>query len=422
MKHKKTTLKNGLRIITVPMKEAQTAIGMVLVETGSHYEEERINGLSHFLEHMCFKGTASRTGDDIKSELDNMGAESNAFTGFEYTGYYAKAHHKKIGNIINLVSDIYLNSTFPKKDIEIERGVITEEINMYEDLPSRTVWDIWSELLFPNQPAGRTILGPKKNIQSLKQQDFIDYYKKHYVPKKTVVVIAGNINQTDVLKQIKKIFNDIPSGKMIKKEKVIEKQKSPQIKIRYKKTDQTHLIIGFRAFDLKDKRSAKANLMATVLGKGFSSRLFKRMRDELGMCYYTRADLDSLSDHGYFVVSSGVGNKRAEEAVEVIIDEYRKLKEELISDKELCKAKEFSTGRLAIGLETSDSIADFYGFQELHHLDIKSPREKIKKVKEVNSKDIQKLAKQIFTNDRLNLAIVGPFKDDRKFKKLLKIK
>lgn len=421
MRHKKTVLKNGLRIITVPMKDTQTAIGMVLVEAGSQYEDKKINGLSHFLEHMCFKGTNTRSGAEINNELDGMGAESNAFTGSEYTGYYAKAHSKKIPKIIDIISDIYLNSTFPQEDIDIEKGVIIEEINMYQDLPQRTVWDVWNSLLYKNQPAGMTILGPKENIESLKHKDFSDYHKKHYVPKKTVFIVAGNIDEKEIIKQIKRTFENMPSGKVVKKEKVIDKQKSPEIKIQYKNTDQTHLIVGFRAFDLKDKRNTDAKMMAAVLGKGMSSRLFRRMRDELGMCYYTRADLDTMTDHGFFVVSSGVNNARAEEAVEVILDEFKKLKNELISDAELKKAKELTIGRAAIGLESSDAVADYFGGQELHHLKIQSTKERTKKIKAVTAKDIQKLACEIFTKDRLNLAIVGPFKDENRFKKLMKV-
>ncbi|MCB9805714.1 insulinase family protein [Candidatus Nomurabacteria bacterium] len=421
MNYKKTVLDNGLRIITVPMKDSQTSIAMVLVEAGSHYEDEKINGLSHFLEHMCFKGTKNRTGHEINSYLDSIGAEANAFTGFEYTGYYAKAHFKKINKILDVVSDIYLNSTFPEKGIEPERGVIIEEINMYEDLPQSQVWYEWVKLLYPNQPAGRSILGPKENIRSFKQKDFIDYYKKHYIAEKTVVIVAGNIDQKEVLRDVKEKFKNIPTGKIVKKDKVKEYQKAPQINVRYKKTDQTHLVLGFRAFDLKNKKNMALKVASVVLGKGFSSRLFKRMRDELGMCYYTRASAEALTDHGYFTVSAGVTNSRVEEAIEVIVDEFKRLRDELISDEEIKKAKDFAIGHTAIGLETSDAIADFYGFQELQHEEIKNPKDKIRKLKEVTSKDVQKVIQEIVKNDRLNLALIGPFKENKKFKKILKV-
>lgn len=424
MKYKKTVLPNGLRIITVPMTDTQSAIGMVLVEAGSDYETKEINGLSHFLEHICFKGTKNRSIVDIKEELDGMGASSNAFTSNEFTGYYAKTHYKKIDKVIDLVSDMYLNPTFPEKDIDIERGVILEEINMYEDLPQVTVkWDVWNELLYPNTPAGRTILGPKENIKSMQRNDFVKYHKTHYVPQKTVVVVAGNVDQSKVVKQVKETFGEIKKGKVVKSVKTKESQKAPQIKIKHKKTDQTHLVLGFRAFDLHDKRNYALKVAATILGQGFSSRLFTRMRDELGMCYYAKAHTDTFSDRGNFHVSTGVGNKRAFEAVEVIMEEFKKLRDFEISEKELKKAKEFIAGHVATGLETSDDLADFFGFQELMHEEIIKPSEKIKKIKEVTVKDIQKVLKQIMKPEKLNLALIGPFtkKDEAKFTELLKI-
>lgn len=424
MKYKKTVLPNGLRIITVPMKDTQSAIGMVLVEAGSDFETKEINGLSHFLEHMCFKGTEKRDIVAIKEELDGMGASSNAFTGNEYTGYYAKTHYKKIGKVIDLVSDMYLNPTFPEKDIDIERGVIIEEINMYEDLPQVTVkWDVWNKLLYPESAAGMTILGPKENIKKLQRDDFVKYHETHYVPGKTVIVIAGNIDQTKVLKQVKETFGEIKKGKILKRAKTKESQKAPQLKIKNKKTDQTHLVLGFRAFNLSDKRNYALKVAATILGKGFSSRLFTRMRDELGMCYYAKANHETYSDRGTFNVTTGVGNERALESVEVIMEEFKKLRDEEITEKELKKAKEFIAGHIATGLETSDDLADYFGFQELMHEDIVKPSEKIKKIKAVTAKDIQKVLKQIMKPEKLNLAMIGPYdkKDEAKFKKLLKI-
>jgi predicted Zn-dependent peptidase len=405
------------------MAETQSAIGMVLVEAGSDYETKEINGLSHFLEHMCFKGTTNRDADQIKTELDNMGASSNAFTGNEFTGYYAKTHHKKIGKVIDLVSDIYLNSTFAEKDIDIERGVIIEEINMYEDLPQQNIWYLFQELLYKNNPQGRTILGPKENIKKLKREDFVKYHEAHYVPSKTVVVVAGKIDQKEVLKQIKETFGEIKKKKAIKKDKLKQSQKSPQLSIKNKKTDQTHIMLGFRAFDLHDKRNPALKVASTILGRGFSSRLFKKMRDELGMCYYTKAQVDTFHDRGSFYVATGVGNKRAYEAVEVIMEEFRKLRDEEISDAEIKKAKEFIVGHVATGIETSDDFADFFGFQELMHEDIIRPADKIKKIKAVTQEDIKKVLNQVIKKESLNLALIGPFtkNDEAKFKKLLKI-
>lgn len=421
MKHKKYVLDSGLRVIFVPMKDVQTAVSMVLVETGSHYENKENNGLSHFLEHMCFKGTTKRTGEEMKLELDNIGASSNAFTGDEYTGYYAKVHSKKLKKAINIVSDIYLNSTFPQKDIEIEKGVIIEEINMYEDLPQRQVVDIFEELLYKDQPAGRTILGTKENLKKFKQEDFINYHKDHYISDKTVFVVAGKFDEKSTLKQIKDVFSHIPKGKVIKKVKIKEKQKSPEVKLKYKKTDQSHLILGFRGFPMSDERNWSLKLAATILGQGFSSRLFKKMRDELGICYYSHAYNDTFTDAGVFMVNAGVGVDRTKEAVQAILEEFKKLKTELVDEKELHKAKELILGRSATSLETSDEYANFYGFQELFHLDIINPKQRYEKIKNITSKDIKRVFNQIAKNSKLNLAIVGPNKDEKEFIDILKI-
>ena len=423
MKYKKTVLKNGMRIITVPLLDSQSAIGMMLVETGSDFETKKQNGLSHFLEHMVFKATNTRTGDEIKLELDGMGASSNAFTSNEFTGYYAKASKEKISKVINLISDLYINPIFPQKDIDIERGVIIEEINMYEDLPQRTVIDLWQELLYPNTSAGRSIIGPKENIKAFNREDFVDYHTKHYVPSKTVCVVAGGINENEVISQIKEIFEPIQSQKYEKRIKTKYSQKSPQLKIKYKKTDQSHLILGFRAFKQSDKRNYALKVASVILGQGFSSRLFTKMRDELGMCYYTKAGLDTYTDRGAFIVRSGVTISRTQEAVQVIVDEYKKLRDEVISEKELKKAKDFLIGNFAIGLETSEDVADYFGFQELLREEILKPKQYIAKIKEVTTTDIQKTLKQIMKTENLNLALIGPFdqKNSKKFKSLLNI-
>lgn len=421
MKYHKKVLKNGLRLITVPMKDSQSAIAMVLVEAGSDYESKEINGLSHFLEHMCFKGTTNRTGEEINYDLDSLGAESNAFTGDEVTGYYAKAHSKKVGKILDIVSDMYLNPTFPEHDIEIEKGVIMEEINMYKDMPSRVAWYVWEELLYGDQPAGRTTLGPKENIKKFTREDFVKYHQTHYMPQKTTVVVAGNIDNKIILKQVEEKFGLAENTKITKKPKVKISQKTPAVKIENKKSDQSHIRIGFHAFKLGDKRNAALRVAKVILGSGMSSRLFKKMRDELGMCYYTRAMLNNGADSGNFLVGAGVGSARAEEAVSVIIDEFKKLRDEEITEKELKKAKEFIMGNMATSHETSEAWADFFGFQEIMNQDIRNLKQLEKEIKAVTVSDIKKVLKQVFKNEKLNLAIVGPHKDGSKFKKLLKV-
>lgn len=421
MKFKKTILKNGLRVITVPMKDNPTATVLVLVETGSKYETKKLNGISHFLEHMCFKGTAKRLkAIDISKELDALGSQYNAFTAQEYTGYYAKSDAKHFKKIFDVVSDIYLNSTFPEAEMEKEKGVIIEEINMYEDMPNRHVQDLMMKLLYGDTPAGWNIAGEKKNILNMKRDDFVKYKKEHYLMEATTLVIAGKLNEKEVMKEVNRVFAKISSGKKAQKMKVKEKQIKPEVLVSFKKTDQTHFVLGVRSFDLFNKKNAILSVLAGVLGGGMSSRLFQKLREEMGVGYYVRAYNDSYTDHGFFQISAGVDNKRIEEVLKAVLLECKKLKEERISEEELNKVKEFLIGNMKLSLESSDDIANFFGGQELLKKEIKSLEEKATEIRKVTSFQIQSLAKELFRDAKLNLALIGPFKDKSKFSKILK--
>jgi predicted Zn-dependent peptidase len=422
MQYKKTTLKNGLRVITVPLKNTETVTAMVLVSAGSDYETKEINGLSHFLEHMCFQGTVRRpnTGD-VSRELDELGAQSNAFTSKEYTGYWAKAQSKHLPKLIDIVSDIYQNPIFTEDAIQREKGVVIEEMKMYEDLPQAKAGEVFEELMYGDQPAGWPIIGREDIVRNLTQKDLVDYRSKHYVAKGTVVVIAGKINEAKTIKMVDEAFKNISKAKKEKKINVKESQKTPQVKIHYKETDQAHIIIGFRAFPLGHKDNYKVGGLESVLGHGMSSRLFRKMRDELGLCYYVRAGHDASLDRGYFAIASGVAKDRVKEAILAILAECRKMKEELVSDTELKKAKELRTSGLYLGLETSDQYADFYAFPELLGQKIKTAEERVKKIESIKAKDVMQVAKEIFVNTGLNLSIVGPYKDAKEFEEILKI-
>ncbi|NQV88495.1 MAG: insulinase family protein [Parcubacteria group bacterium] len=420
MKFKKKVLKNGMRVITIPMKDNPAVSVFVLVEAGSKYETKEINGLSHFLEHMVFKGTARRpVASDISREFDSLGSQHNAFTSQEFTGYYAKVHPKHVSKIIDVLSDMYLNPLFEAKEIEKEKGVIVEEINMYEDMPQRHIRDLIMQLVYGDQPAGWSILGPNKNIKAIKREDFINYRKKHYVAKATTVVVSGNFNEKKVLKEISEAFKNISTGRKYPKEKVIEKQNKPKVLVKFKETDQTHMVLGFRAYDIFDKRTPALDLLATILGGGMSSRLFDKLRNQMGVCYYVRAFGDQYTDHGMFGVASGVDNTRVKEVILAILDELKKLKNEIVSEEELKKAKEYSIGNMFLTLEPSDDIAQFYGAQEILRQKIKTPEEMAKELRKVTARDIQKVAKDIFQNKKLNLALIGRFKESREFEQIL---
>ncbi|MFZ3011679.1 MAG: pitrilysin family protein [Minisyncoccia bacterium] len=421
MKFSKKVLKNGLRVVTIPMKENPTVTVLVLVEAGSKYEEKRNNGISHFLEHMCFKGTVKRPkAIDISKELDSLGSQYNAFTAQEYTGYYAKSDAKHFSQIFEIVSDIYLNSTFPEAEMQKEKGVIIEEINMYEDLPNRHVQDLMMELLYGDTPAGWNIAGTKKNIIKMKRDDFVAYKKAHYLPEATVLVVAGSVTEKEVLREAKKIFGHIKRGKKMSKVKVKETQNKPEVLVNFKKTDQTHFVLGARTYDLFNKNNAVLAVLGGVLGGGMSSRLFQKLREEMGVGYYVRAYNDTYTDHGFFQISAGVDNKRINEVLLAVLEECKKLKNEKVGEEELNKVKECLIGNMKLSLESSDDIANFYGGQELLKRKSQNLEEKASAIRKVTAEQIKNLAGEIFQNKKLNLALIGPFKEKTSFLKILK--
>ncbi len=420
MQYKKITLPNGLRIIHVPVKGNPSVTVMALVETGSNYESKEENGLSHFLEHMMFKGTKKRpTSMDINKELDGLGAQSNAFTGNEVTGYWAKAEKKHFKKLLEIISDLYINPTLPAKELEKERGVILQEISMYEDQPQMKVWEVFSELMYGDTPAGRSIAGTPNNIKKFKREDFEEYRNRHYTAKKTIVVVAGDIKESLVLDDAKKYFKGIKDAKKVGKDKVSSEQSSPKMKIFKKKTDQTHLVLGFKLKTKSDKERLSLKLLAGVLGKGMSSRLFQKMREELGICYYVSAGRGEFTDHGYFTVSTGVDPKRVDEALKAIIEECHKLKTDLVTVEELNKTKDYLIGSMYLSLETTDALADYYVEQEIVRGEMRDPKSLESSIRSITPKDLITISKKVFVKEKMNLAVVGEGMDLPRLKKLL---
>ncbi|MBI5140438.1 MAG: insulinase family protein [Candidatus Vogelbacteria bacterium] len=422
MQYIKKILSNGLRVIAVPEADSLAATILVLVEAGSKYESKDVNGLSHFLEHMCFKGTKSRPrAIDITSELDSLGAQYNAFTGHEYTGYYAKVQARYFDKALDIVSDLYLNPVFDEKEIEKEKGVVVEEINMYEDLPQRKVEDLIIELLYGDQPAGWPITGPIGTVQSLKKENFTDYRGKHYVASATTVIIAGKFDQKTIFKKVGEKFKDMSKSKKHGKIRTIDKQIRPKVLLRHKASDQTHLVLGFRTYNAYDKRNYALEVLAGALGGSMSSRLFQRVREDMGAAYYVRSANDSFTDHGYLEIGAGVDNKRAVEVIVAILDEIKKIRDKGLSSDELQMVKDSISGNTILGLETSDAKALFYGGQDVLKKKIIDPEEYIKNVQKVTGKELLRVAKEIFKNSNLNLAIIGPFEQSEVFARILSL-
>jgi predicted Zn-dependent peptidase len=403
-------LSNGLRVVMIPQADAQTATALILVGTGSKYEKKTENGLSHFLEHMYFKGTTNRpNAKTIAEAFDTLGALSNAFTTHEYTGYYAKGNPAHTNEFIDILSDIYCNSLFPESEIKKEIGVVLEEINMYEDMPSYKASEQLFELMYGDQPAGWSVIGPKATVSSFTRKDLIRYQKSHYTADNTIVVIAGSIDPVTVYKKIKVAFAGITTATAHRRKKVIDTQSAPQSILLYKKTDQANLALGFRSIPIVHADRAAVSLLAMILGGGMSSRLFLLLREELGAVYDVHIEHDVFTDHGVFAIAAGIDKTRLDEIVSRIIGELVLIKNELVSEKELAKVKEQAIGMMRLGLESSDSIAGFYGTQVLLKGMYSTPEQLTKEYMKVTAEDIQRVAKKIFVSEHANLSVVGPF-------------
>jgi len=420
MQYKKTKLKNGLRIITVPMKDTQTATVVVMVGVGSRYETDKEAGLSHFIEHMFFKGTEKRpTTLDISEELDAVGGEFNAFTSKDKTGYYAKVDSKHLSVALDVVSDMYLNSKIEEGEIKKESGTIIQELNMYEDMPMQKVGEVYEEMLYKKNPLGREIIGTKKTIASFKRKDFIDYMSRFYVANDTVVCVAGKFDEKKITKEIERYFSNMARGKKAAIQKVKENQKQNELKIKFKKTDQTHFVVGVRAYHENHQDRFALSLLSIILGGNMSSRLFIEVREKKGLAYYVRTAGDSFEDCGYLATQAGVEHKNLKLALETILKEYKKITTQEVSAKELRNAKDYIKGKSVMGLEASDEVAMFFIDQEVRKKRIMTMEEIFSKIEKVTIKDILRVAKDIFQNKNLNLAVIGPHKNSGEIKNIL---
>ncbi|MCL4406086.1 MAG: insulinase family protein [Patescibacteria group bacterium] len=415
----KTIFPNGLRYIFVPEPQSLATTVLVLVAAGSEYETKDKSGISHFLEHLCFKGTTKRPRSGaIAAELDALGAEYNAFTANEMTGYYAKAANKNFEKILEIVADLYMNPIIDQAEMDRERGVILEEINMYEDLPMEKVKENFAKLLYGDQPAGWSVAGNKEVIRRLNREDIVAYRTRHYLPPKTTVIVCGGIPENPE-KTVWKYFEAMPRGETVKKEKTIDSQTEPELNLQTKSTDQLHLVLGSRGINAFDPRRYALMVLADILGGSMSSRMFVKIRDEMGAAYYVRSGVDESSDHGSIFVAAGIDKTKMIDVCRVILAEFEDLKNNPVSEAELNKAKEHLSGNLILQLETSDDIAVFFGAEEIVSGKVLTPAEVLRKIKEVTPEDIRSLAGEIFKKSRLNLAAIGPDFEEKALRDLL---
>ncbi len=408
-----TQLKNGLRVITAPLHDTKAVTVLIMAAVGSRYESDNQAGISHFMEHMFFKGTLKRpTPLAISTELDGLGASFNAFTAEEYTGYFVSTSANHFDQAFDIISDMLINGQFRPKELEREKGVIEEEINMYQDIPQAVVEQEHKKLVFGNNPLGRPIAGYKTTVNSFKRQDFINYKEIFYTPSNLVVVVAGNPKfggrRHDWLKSIKATFNlkDRPSRSC---QRAAYARSNQRVSIKTRPSDQAHFILSVPCFGHTDPRKPILKVMVNLLGGMMSSRLFTQVREKRGLAYYISAGLDSFSDTGLLYARAGVRLKGLEQALQITTLELAKLSRELVGPKELAKSIHNLEGSLYLGLEDSMAIASYLAKEALFQPKIRQPEQLIEQFSSVKAKQIKDLMANLFDPKKLRLSLVGPF-------------
>jgi len=421
MKYTKKVLQNGLTVIEVPSHDAESVVVDFFVKTGSRSEAPKENGISHFLEHFLFKGTKKYPSAlAISSLIDSIGGEMNANTGKEHTQYYIKAASKHLPLIFEVLTDMIQNPLLDEVELEKEKGVIVEEINMYKDTPMYEIENVLEQTMWPKDALGRDIAGTKEIVTKFNTAMFADYINRHYQTPNMILGVSGKYEQKMLDALIKKHWQDRPKKKFHGWAKAQDKQSSPRLKVEFKQTEQAHLSLGFKSFDYNDKRNAAQSVLGAILGGGMSSRLFTEVREKRGLAYYVRASGSNYQDTGVFNIGSGVQVGKIEEAIKVIFGELKKIKTGTVAETELLKAREYLKGRITLALEDNQVRLDWFLTNTAFHSKIETPEEAFKRIDAVTAEHVQKLAREIFVRKSLSLAIIGPYKNQEAFKKLLK--
>ncbi len=416
MNNRLTKFPNGLRLLTVPQAEALSFSLLVLVSAGAKNEDKSQSGISHFLEHLGFKGTTNRPSSlELASEFDILGANKNACTSHDFTGYYVTAIPEKAERATELLADLYLNPLYPEEEIKKEKGVVLEEIKMYEDKPSSLVWDVFSGLAYGDTPAGRTVLGERETVKNLTREDLLAFRKKYYLASGTIIVAVGNFDEVKMIESIGEKFAKFNGGASHPWPPMIDEQAEARSKLIVRPINQSHLVLGFKTVNSFSDKNFGLTVLSAVLGGGMSSRLFQKVREDLGAAYYIGATQDSHVDHGFFSVYGGVDSGRIKEVLEAILVEINKLKNELVSETELSRVKDGLIGSLFLGLETPSDQTFFYGEQALLEKEILNPKEYAEKIRQITAEDLRDLAQEFFCNKGLNLAVIGPNEADTDF-------
>ncbi|MCA9371717.1 insulinase family protein [Candidatus Woesebacteria bacterium] len=416
MKTVQKILPNNLKCIFVDTNEFPTATVLLVVKTGSRNERKQINGIAHFIEHMLFKGSKRFPSSFvINATIDGLGGIVNAFTAKDHTGFWVKAPVEHIETILTILADMIQRPLLPEDQIEREKKVIIEEINSYEDSPSDKISDIFSETIYPDDPLGWDIAGTKTSVSSLEKKDIIAFMRRHYRPGNAVLVVAGGLsaNGFSINTITKKVQNTFLSwsGKVSSQKFHAKQSTTNKLHVHHKKTEQAHFAFGFPTFKLIDERRYALTVLTTILGAGMSSRLFMKLREELGLCYYVYTSKHYYEDSGYMVSYAGVTNshEHVAQALKSMWDEHDSFVKGQITNEEIKRAKEILKGRTLIALENSMHVASMYAMKYLFEQTLANPKEIIEKIEQVTKDEIISVAHDIIAPQRLHIGIIGPF-------------
>jgi predicted Zn-dependent peptidase len=414
----RTTLSNGTRLVTAPLPTAQSVACFVMFAAGSRYERREESGIAHFAEHMFFKGTERRpTARDIATEIDGIGGEFNAFTGKEATAYYVKCAAETRDVALDVLVDMLRSSRFDAEEIEREKGVIVEEMNMYNDTPRSYIGNVWEQHLYGDQPLGWDIIGNEGTIRAATRETFLDYVDRWYRPERTVVGLGGNIGD-DLVERLEGLLGEVVPQSTPAPEPVRVVDEGSPVRIHTKESEQAHVVIGARSYPTGHPDRYVLQILSTVLGGGMSSRLFTEVRERRGLAYYVFSGNSSYADAGALAAQAGVDLHRIDDAVSTIVAELRKIASEPVPSEELEKARAFSKGRFVLGLESPHATIMFGLRREVLEGRAIEPQEVLAGLDAVTAEDVQRVAADVL-GGALRMALIGPFDDPSRFEKLL---
>jgi len=398
---------------------ASVSLGL-WVGVGGRYESAELNGVSHFIEHLLFKGTRQRSAKQISQAIEGIGGYLNAFTGEESTCFYSKARHDRFDELLEVLTDMFLNSKFDPVEIDKERGVIKEELAMYLDQPQHHVHELLNETLWPDQPLGRPLTGTEKTIDAMQRRHFLDYLRKNYVTGSTLVVAAGKLQHQKIVKVVARYASRFTPGKRPLFNPAESNQQAPRLRLFTKKTEQTQLALGIRTCSRHDERRFAFRLLNTILGENTSSRLFQEIRENRGLAYSIYSSLSFFDDTGDLVISAGLDTDNLPQTLKLILRELRRLSNVLPTAAELRCARDYVIGQMDLSLESTENQMMWLGEQILGYGKIVPPSEIKQRLSEVTATQIRAVARDFFRPERLNLALVSPLKTENGLMTLMK--